>query len=453
MRMIRNNLPAGSRPRATHPARELGYVLACFCLLSGDLAGREWRDSSGAFSVQAELVTVKEGQAFLKLKDERVVKIPLSKLSRKDQDYLATLPEFREEVEAMLKLASPFKDTPAASSLPSSSPNASASPSASAPGGSRRNERSGNTAAANAPLSVRSVRSIKSKGWGFNSIALTPDARFLAAAYASQSLQMFDIETGRLASETPFPDGLIQINGLQFTSAGQHLVGYDTSGHVVLWKFTAGEPLVQQQVLRLHRGPVTALSISSDVQYGLSGDQLGQVRYWSLESGEILHGWDGFSGRVQACFLNQSGSQGLAMDGRSIALLDLKSGEILQTLKLDSRGGQFSSFSPDGTRVAVEDGRNVHFSNILTGDKLPVQPVGEIQWAGAFSPDGKVVLTGGNSKLSLWNALSPQRILELPLAESGYVKSVAFSQDGQHFAVTCAPIGNVVAVFQLTPDN
>jgi mono/diheme cytochrome c family protein len=52
---------------------------------------REWRDATGQFKVEAELVAVRDGKVYLEKTDGNVVSVPLEKLSRADRDYLKSL--------------------------------------------------------------------------------------------------------------------------------------------------------------------------------------------------------------------------------------------------------------------------------------------------------------------------------------------------------------------------
>jgi hypothetical protein len=45
---------------------------------------REWTDTSGKFKVVGSLVEVKEGVAFIKNADGKILKVPVAKLSQKD---------------------------------------------------------------------------------------------------------------------------------------------------------------------------------------------------------------------------------------------------------------------------------------------------------------------------------------------------------------------------------
>ena len=50
---------------------------------------RTWNDSTGAFGVEAQLLGVDDGKVRLKKADGKTVAIPLDRLSKEDQDFLA----------------------------------------------------------------------------------------------------------------------------------------------------------------------------------------------------------------------------------------------------------------------------------------------------------------------------------------------------------------------------
>jgi hypothetical protein len=53
------------------------------------LPTRTWNDATGAFSVEAQLVGVEEGKVKLKKADGKIVAVPVDRLSKEDQDFLA----------------------------------------------------------------------------------------------------------------------------------------------------------------------------------------------------------------------------------------------------------------------------------------------------------------------------------------------------------------------------
>jgi len=60
---------------------------------------RTWTDSTGAFSVEAELVGVEQGKVMLKRADGKIVTVPLERLSKKDQEFAANPFAIKQEAE------------------------------------------------------------------------------------------------------------------------------------------------------------------------------------------------------------------------------------------------------------------------------------------------------------------------------------------------------------------
>ncbi len=86
------------------------WVLACCLLPAMALAApRTWRDNSGKFTLEAELVEADDEQVVLKTAQGRTVKVPRARLSEADRRHLETLdastsdgPQADAEINAML---------------------------------------------------------------------------------------------------------------------------------------------------------------------------------------------------------------------------------------------------------------------------------------------------------------------------------------------------------------
>ncbi len=68
-------------------AMTLSLLLAC----SIEGWARTWKDKTGKFSVEAELIEVKDGKAVLKRTDGKIIRAPIDQLSAADVRYLASL--------------------------------------------------------------------------------------------------------------------------------------------------------------------------------------------------------------------------------------------------------------------------------------------------------------------------------------------------------------------------
>jgi WD40 repeat protein len=70
--------------------RTIGVIfLSLFYAVLAAAESRVWTDTTGQFKIEAEFVRVDDGKVVLKKEDDKTQKIPLEKLSKKDQDYVA----------------------------------------------------------------------------------------------------------------------------------------------------------------------------------------------------------------------------------------------------------------------------------------------------------------------------------------------------------------------------
>jgi CubicO group peptidase (beta-lactamase class C family) len=91
-------------------------------LLAGTSLARTWSDASGKFTIEAELVEVKDGQVVLRKADGSEIKLPVSKLSAADRKHLesarplapaAAAPVADTEISELLEEARQQSDVPA----------------------------------------------------------------------------------------------------------------------------------------------------------------------------------------------------------------------------------------------------------------------------------------------------------------------------------------------------
>lgn len=76
------------------------YLTLVLCLAASiSAAERKWSDSSGHFSVTAELVSVADGKVTLKRSDGSAVTLPVSSLSKADQEFLWSILAAKKDVK------------------------------------------------------------------------------------------------------------------------------------------------------------------------------------------------------------------------------------------------------------------------------------------------------------------------------------------------------------------
>lgn len=163
----------------------------------------------------------------------------------------------------------------------------------------------------------------------------------------------------------------------------------------------------------------------------LSGEDK-RACFWELESGNEIVSIPDFAGKVKAVHINRNGRTLQATDGAVLIEFDAAKKEVKKRRTLTSSwsSGQSAAFAPDGKTIAVGDTYNIRIWNVETGREMPPLVGNEIQWSMQFTPDGSRLLSGGSAKISIWDLKKSQRIHVQPVGASGYVQTLAISDDG-----------------------
>ena len=75
-------------------------LVSLLLIAAAPASARKWTNDTGKFSVEAELVEAKDGSVTLKKQNGKVITVPLSKLSKADRDFLASIVRAKKKPEA-----------------------------------------------------------------------------------------------------------------------------------------------------------------------------------------------------------------------------------------------------------------------------------------------------------------------------------------------------------------
>jgi WD40 repeat protein/tetratricopeptide (TPR) repeat protein/tRNA A-37 threonylcarbamoyl transferase component Bud32 len=318
-------------------------------------------------------------------------------------------------------------------------------------------------------------------------LAVSPDGKRVATASRDSTARLWDAHTGE-----PLGDGLqhhAEVNAVAFSPDSQTLVSGSERGWVPFWHAATGMPVIRESVIGGQGGqPGLRMKFQfsvgpSDASLfgGLGRGGLGREEkkapggsFWGPARGKSSGRRGGEEAAVFTVAFRPDGTK-LVTAGRSgNAFLwgDLWGHEVRSMMALQERDPHglehpsshtdlyAAAFSPDGRLLALggEDGavrlwdatkefdeaafsakaknaKREALAGLLFEATTPRVVVGPLQHGGevvtlAFSPDGKLLLTGCSDGMGrLWDVATgqPPRVLK----HQGAVVAVAFSPDGQ----------------------
>ncbi|WP_404309848.1 SHD1 domain-containing protein [Neorhodopirellula lusitana] len=401
--------------------------LACLFLIcvSPFAIAREWVDRTGAYKVEAELVTVRDGKAYLEKPDGQIRKVPLKLLSNKDLAFISSMPRYEAQVK-------PF--------LPSTlKPTTSRSPTAKMA-----------IIQVDSPNASGSIRQFRSGSWGYKGLEFSNDGAYLFTL-GNDNITVMDINASR---QTAYKIGSGSRSTLAFSPDGKRLFAGAREGIALTWKHDGKGKLEAENEFTIHKGEVKAIAVSPDNQHAMTIHYPNAAYLWDVESGEVLAGFDDFhftsGGDIR---FSRHGGQAMITDGRIGAVIDVASQKIIQHMELSRGSGQFAKITADGSSIATGRTYDIHSFHTGSESKPTVMEGNESIWSAEFSPNGKRLISGGRENVKLWNVETGMPVKKFQMGDGGYVHHVAFSPDGIHFAAIGAPIGQLVEVFRLSEEE
>ncbi len=191
------------------------------------------------------------------------------------------------------------------------------------------------------------------------------------------------------------------------------------------------------QTFRDHHDEITAIAMSRNGKFLVSGSRDATVKFWNLLTGDLFHTLSKHDLPITAIALSLDGQLlATGSEDKTIKLWDLRQGTMLRALTGHSSTISTLAFSPDH-RILISGGQDgqVGFWNLKTSRITPVfQQQGSPILAVALSPDGQLAITGSaNHILTLYQARTGELLRSL-LAHAAGISSIAFSPDSRLFA-------------------
>jgi WD40 repeat protein len=189
----------------------------------------------------------------------------------------------------------------------------------------------------------------------------TNDTAFLGAV---QGIPKWDVQAWKLREENQLWS-YRAIHDIAYSEKMEEILGACEDAAVHRWKMHSGEKL---ESLTGHSTSISAVGISSNGYFAVSGDISGEVRLWDLETSRCLETWAAHENKV--CSIDILADDGCAItcstDG-TLRLWNLESIQPEMSVKVDGGGLCAAVVYRDGTRAVAAGDRGFVLWNLESG--------------------------------------------------------------------------------------
>ncbi|MDE0089237.1 MAG: WD40 repeat domain-containing protein [Candidatus Poribacteria bacterium] len=278
-------------------------------------------------------------------------------------------------------------------------------------------------------------------------LVFIPHKKLLATADIDNTIRFWDIasDEGQPSQSQVFKELKENISTMIFSPDEKTLLTSTQNGTIQGWDIETGS---QRFKITGHVGEILHLAISENGKILTTANFL--ASRWLTDDTYLQH-WDiSTNGMLSTDFLEFEGVETITPDCRNVIIkdkdgkfemLDIETKNTLFTIteiEKDALSGKFV-FSLDG-KTAAARGKDyvVHLWQIANASQIskPWKTLkGHTKWikAMAFSPDGKMLASGENKTVHLWN-LETGEILFSFAPQLNSLEDIAFSPDGKTLA-------------------
>ncbi|WP_372367058.1 WD40 repeat domain-containing protein [Candidatus Uabimicrobium sp. HlEnr_7] len=266
--------------------------------------------------------------------------------------------------------------------------------------------------------------------------AIAPDNSFaVSAAGGSGKITVWNLESG--VDIKTFESGT-WVREMRFLPNGL-LVSINDRGRTEIWNIQDGERDFTLKKMDIHTGKLLSLALSADGKMAAVGTEQSQIIIWNTERAEEIDFFEEESrSKIKGVAFSPDGKYlASSWDNGKAVIWDIEEGEITKILVQDLRYASQMKYSPDGKKLAMVYRQDNGTNGIRIWNTENYEVVRDLLGHEGyingicFSPDNKVLLSGGEDKTArIWQVSNGRRLVTLKGHESG-IKAVDFSADGQ----------------------
>lgn len=265
-------------------------------------------------------------------------------------------------------------------------------------------------------------------------VAFSPDGNTLAVGAREQTVRLWSLSGSHpVRTLTGADDPATWTTGMEFLRDGGMLASTSAAGTLTFWDPGSGRAL---RTVAAHRDWIYSVAVSPNGRTVMTGSRDNTVRVWNAATGEEVSRLRGHSDSVLATAYSPDGK--LAVSGDRQGMLrfwDTASGRELRNVEAHPNAVLAVAFSPDGRLVASgSDDESVRLWEVASGGAHRVlgEKLGEVRSL-AFSPDGASLTAATGRAVRVWEVGSGRQVGSFE-GHADTVLSVAYSPDGRTIA-------------------